>query len=449
MKRVDKANHSIAFSPSFPSGPWLIPEEQDQLVAALLRSGIIITSNNHDLPLKMGGKTDIYINLREARNNPEIISIIADAFYNPLMRLRADRFVEIPDAVSCFAGSISERTQLPIVTIREEAKAGRVVKGKLIGKLVPGESVAIIDDVITDGASKIAPYYECLRHGVNPSLVVLVDRQQGWKKKFASEGISMPVWSGMTLHDIRYRLINTFHMMERCDKALEEKNPIIIALDGKTWEEYLPILEQLRVTGCTFKVNDLLHDQSQRDIVRQLSTYGRVMVDVKAHDIPNTVANIAKQYRDCAPWAMTVHGSGGEGMIRNAVDVLGPLGSNVLVVTVLTSIDPKTCKEVYTRRPIDEVLALAAIGNRAGAHGFVCSPQELPKLKKLYPDKLFVIPGVRSLDADKNDQSRTATPEDAIKRGANYIVMGRQFFNAKNPVEEVYYVLRDELGIKI
>lgn len=449
MTRIDKALHSPSFSPSFPSDSWLIPEEQDQLVAALLKYEIIKTSNKRDLPLKMGGTTDIYINLREARNYPEAISFVADAFRNPLMRLRTDRFVEVPDAVSCFAGSISERMQLPIVTIREEAKAGRVVKGKLIGKLLPGEIIAIIDDVITDGASKITPYNECLKYGVNPSLIVLVDRQQGWKKKFASEGVSMPVWPGMTLHDIRYRLINTFGVMERCDLALEEQNPIIIALDGKSWEEYLPLIDQLRVTGCTFKVNDLLHDQSHRDIVRQLATYGRVMVDAKAHDIPNTVANITKQYRDCAPWAMTIQGSGGEDMIRQAVNVLDPVGTNVLVVTVLTSMDKKTCEEVYSRRPMDEVLALAEIGNRAGAHGFVCSPQELPRLKKLYPDKLFVIPGVRSPNADKNDQSRTATPAFTIKRGANRVVMGRQILGAKNPVEEVYRVLRDELQVKI
>jgi hypothetical protein len=91
-------------------------------------------------------------------------------------------------------------------------------------------------------------------------LVVLVDRQQGWKEKFSENGIILPVWPGMTLHDVRKLLISDFGVMQRCSAEAEERNCIIVALDGKSWEEALPIVDRLRPTGAILKVNDLLFD---------------------------------------------------------------------------------------------------------------------------------------------------------------------------------------------
>lgn len=445
-----KGVKEIFRNPSFPTGSWLSPEEQEQLVAALVKFGIIKISNKRDLPLKSGGMTDIYINLRDMRSHPQLTSFLADLFRNPLQRLKLDRFVEVPEGVSGLAGAISVRTGLPYVTVREEEKPGRVVKGKLIGELNAGERVAIIDDVITDGASKIAAYRECVRHGVNPSLVVLVDRQQGWPGKFSVNRVDMPVWAGITLHDIRQHLIQNFGLMERCDPEVEAKNPIIVALDGQPWDVFLPMVDRLRTTGCIFKVNDLLHDPSHRDIVGKLSTYGRVMVDFKAHDIPNTVANTCRQYMGAnPPWAVTIHASGGEEMIHSALDACRNTGTKVLVVTVLTSIDPATSQEVYSRRPKEEVDKLAEIAHDACAHGIVCSPEEVRRLKKKYPDMLYVIPGIRSEGQAQQDQKRISTPAEAIKRGANHIVMGRQIFKAADPVAEVHRILSSELNIAL
>ena len=244
-----------------PQSPWLDPSERKELVAGLLTHGLIKFSNGRDLPLKSGGKTDVYINLRDARNCPAAIALIAQAFENPVRRLNPDRFIEVPDAVSCFAGPLSLATGIPFVTIRERPKEGRVAKATSIGSAPFGSSAVILDDVVTDGESKIVPYREACAMGFNvENLVVLVDRQQGWKKKFAEHGIDLNVWPGMTLHDVRKLLVTDFGIMQRCNPEIEEKNCIIVALDGKSWDETLTIIDSLRPSGCILKVNDLVFD---------------------------------------------------------------------------------------------------------------------------------------------------------------------------------------------
>lgn len=424
---------------------WMAPWEQREFCEALLEYGLIKYSNARTLPLKKGGVTDIYINLRDARNNPKAISYIARVFAGALRRLGVKRFVEVPDSVSCFAGRVAEIVNIPMVTIREDPKAGRVSKARVIGEIKRGELLSVIDDVITDGASKEPCLEECLKAGarIGP-LVVTVDRQQGWKQNFAARSLDVEVWAGITLHDVRRYLIENL-VMERCDPKLEEKNPLILALDGKSWEQNLPILDELRTTGCIFKVNDLVLNEGIKNLVPNLQVYGRTMIDLKGHDIPNTLINIAKHLLPCPPWAVTVHGSGGEEMIRAVVRALEGTPTKVLVVTVLTSIDPNTCKEIYRRMPIGQVRTIAEIAHRAGAHGLVCSPEEVKELRGKYPHKTLVTPGVRSPGKDKGDQKRTGTPEGAIASGADHIVGGRQFTGAADPVGEVMRVLKEEL----
>jgi len=368
--------------------PWLTPYEQALAIQRLLEFGLIKFDNNRSLPLKKGGTTDIYINIRDARSNPAAIDFISRLYENPLRRISPKRFIEVPDAVSCFAGVISVNTGIPYITVREAPKAGRVSKAKTVGKNNFGETACILDDVITNGASKIVPYSEALSMGLNLlPLIVLVDRQQGWKKDFTKLGINLNIWPSMTLHDIRKHLI-TNGIMERCNKELEEKNPLIVALDGKSWEEILPVVDQLRTTGCILKVNDLLFNKGIENLVPNLQVYGRVMADLKSHDISNTVKNITKHLLPNPPWGVTVHGTGGENMIKATVETLKGTDTKVLVVTVLTSIDKKTGQEIYRRMPIRQVKVLAEIANRAGSHGFVCSPEEAPVLRKKYPKKL-------------------------------------------------------------
>ncbi len=431
-----------------PTGSWLDPTEQREISDLLLHYGIIKFDNDRSLPLKSGGKTDIYINERDVRSHPEALRGVVHAYENPLRRLDIARFVEVPEAVSGIAGALEYTTGIPYLTIREEEKAGRVTKGKVIGDYRRGDRVAIVDDVITDGASKLVPYRECLANGLDVrALVVLVDRQQGWQKKFAAEGVSLSVWAGMTLHDVRRYLIES-GAMRRCNPAAEENNPVIVALDNLCWDDALPLLDRLRPSGCIIKVNDLLFNKGIEWLLPNLSIYGRIMADLKAHDIGNTVATALKHLRACPPWAVTIHASGGQAMVAAAVKALEGTPTKVLAVTVLTSIDPKTSREVYNRRPWDEVKVLARCAKKMGAHGFVCSPKETAALRKLVgPDMLIVNPAVRSPGADAGDQKRVDTPAAAMASGANYIVGGRQFLGAADPVAEILRVKRDELKI--
>ena len=430
---------------------WLAPWEQEEIIENLLRSrgDVIKYDNARKLPLKMGGTTDIYMNLRNARRDPKVLAMLVEAYANPLRRLGVSSFAEVPDAVSCFAGPLSIKLNMPYVTIREQAKAGRVTKSTLIGDLCRGERVSIFDDVITDGESKIIPVRECLAAGVHLGpLVVLVDRQQGWQKKFKEAGLDLQVWSGMTLHDVRKYLIS-HGVMERCNKMVEEKNPIIVALDGKNWSEVLPIVDRLRTTGCILKVNDLLFWEGYKSLVPDLQTYGRVMVDLKGHDITKTLENIAKRFAKNPPWGVTVHASGGEAMIKGVVKTFEGTSTKVIAVTVLTSFDEKTCQEIYTRLPMEQAEYLVGVAARGGAHAIVCSPLEVGHLKRLYPNMVYITPGVRSAGVDVGDQKRVDTPVNTMKEGASYLVMGRQILESADPVAEVMRVLKDELSIAL
>ena len=431
------------------SSHWLAPWEQEEVIEALVGSGaeLVKHDNNRSLPLKSGGTTDIYMNLRNARNDPKAIKLLAELYANPLSRLKVKRFGEVPDAVSCFAGPLAVNMGLPFTTIREQAKEGRVSKANTIGRLVRGEPFVIIDDVVTDGASKIIPARMCLAAEVDLGpLIVLVDRQQGWRKKFTDEKLDLEVWSGMTLHDVRRYLID-HGIMQRCKPEVEAKNPIIVALDGKSWLDILPIIDQLRTTGCILKVNDLLFWEGYRNLVPDLQVYGRVMADLKGHDIPNTLENISKRFAANPPWAVTVHASGGEAMIKAVVKAFEGTPTKVLAVTVLTSMDKQTCEEIYVRRPWGQVKRLATIADRAGAHGLVCSTEEVAMLKAKYPKFELVVPGVRSPGADQGDQKRVGTPQGALEAGASYLMMGRQILGAADPVAEVRRLLKEEVKI--
>jgi len=432
-----------------PNGHWLTPGEQEYVIEAMLRYGILKYSNRFDLPLKSGGTTDIYVNIRDGRSNAEMNRIFARQFMNPIFRLNPARFSEVPDAVSCIAGIIQDKLDLPLVTIRKEAKEGRVSDAMMIGEMRRGDRIVCFDDVITDGASKVVPYRELTRRGAYLlPLVVMVDRQQGWKKYFEKNDIDWSVWSGMTLHHIRRYLIEK-DIMQRCDPKMEEKNPLIVALDGKDWEEILPVMEKLRTTGCILKFNDLVLYEGIKNLCPDAQVYGRDMIDLKGHDISNTLKNIAKRLLQNPPWAVTVHASGGFEMIKAVVDMLKGTPTKVLAVTVLTSMDPHTCEEIYTRLPIEQVRAMAAIAHAAGAHGLVSSAHEVKELRNLYPSMTLVTPGIRSAGADVGDQARVETPEAAMANGSSHLVMGRQILTAANPVAEIKRLLAEELKISL
>lgn len=196
------------------SSHWLTLWEQEAVREKLVRYNLVKWDNEGKLPLTGGGTTDVYIALRDARNTPESIDFLARTFAKPLLELRPDRFVEVPDSVSCFAGSLSVMTGIPYITIRKQAKQG----SRVIGAAKRGERVCIIDDVITSGDSEIVPYQECKAMGLEILLsIVLVDRQGGWQQNFEQQGISLEVWSGMTLQYVREWLIEQ-GLLKGCDE---------------------------------------------------------------------------------------------------------------------------------------------------------------------------------------------------------------------------------------
>lgn len=445
LKLLSEVSFVGARSFEVPTAGWIPREAHREVVLAMLSLGLIKSDNSRSLPLKSGGKTDVYVNLRDARSKALAINFLASLFSRPVMWIRPDRFIEVPDSVSCIAGPLSMMTDTPYVTIRAEAKEGRVADAKTIGEFHAGESVVILDDVVTNGASKVGPYKVCKEKGLNvKAILVLVDRQQGWEADFRKYDIEAPVWAGMTLHDVRRELIALGHM-ERCSLRVEDNNKIIAALDGKSLQETLSIADRLRPTGCILKVNDLLIGEGIDHLLPELSTYGRVMADLKSYDITNTVNNVMDRLAKHDPWAVTLHASGGGTMLRDARSRLR--NTKVLAITVLTSFDNETCQEIYHRLPLAQVKSLAKTANDAGADGLVCSPEEVAMLRRLYPHMLLVVPGVRSPGAEKHDQKRVDTPANTIEAGADYLVMGRQVINNPDPVAEVQRVHQEELKI--
>jgi orotidine-5'-phosphate decarboxylase len=170
-----------------------------------------------------------------------------------------------------------------------------------------------------------------------------------------------------------------------------------------------------------------------------------VMLDLKLHDIPNTVAKAVRRAADLNVQLLTVHASGGPAMLKAAVEA-APDDMTILAVTVLTSLSAddlelmgvKGMGQLSDRSECvrHHVLCLAQMAWECGARGFVCSPLEVAMLREhLGPDAVLVVPGIRPADSEKQDQARVATPADAVKNGASYIVVGRPIRCADDPVK--------------
>ncbi|PZW47069.1 orotidine-5'-phosphate decarboxylase [Humitalea rosea] len=174
--------------------------------------------------------------------------------------------------------------------------------------------------------------------------------------------------------------------------------------------------------------------------VAPLIAAGPVFLDLKLHDIPNTVAGATRAVCRTPPAMLTLHGAGGGAMIeaarRAAEDVAGDRRPILLAVTVLTSIDAATLAATgVAGDPVEQVLRLARLALSAGADGLVCSPREVARLRDaLGAAPFLVVPGVRPLGSPAGDQARTATPAEAVAAGADWIVLGRPITAAADPV---------------
>jgi orotidine-5'-phosphate decarboxylase len=221
------------------------------------------------------------------------------------------------------------------------------------------------------------------------------------------------------------------------------RNPIIAALDVPNAETALKLASQIAPVVGAFKIGGELFTAAGPDIVRRIRDTGAaVFLDLKFHDIPNTVAKAVASATRLDVQMLTIHTSGGLEMMRaaeasaqQAAKADGRAAPLVLGVTVLTSSNGSTLAEIGCEpNVVAQVERLARLAVKAGLRGLVCSPLEVAKLRQsLPPNTQLVTPGVRTGAEKADDQKRTLTPREAMAAGANWLVIGRPIYAAENP----------------
>ena len=217
---------------------------------------------------------------------------------------------------------------------------------------------------------------------------------------------------------------------------------ILIALDTSTAKEALSLADRLRGAVGGFKIGHQLFTAAGPEIVRTLVSKGdRLFLDLKYHDIPNTVAGAVQSAAELGVWMLNVHASGGAAMLqaaRAAADRAAERHGRrplLIAVTVLTSLDAAALAGIgIDETPLDHAVRLAKLAHQEGCDGVVASPQETAAIRRACgTDFLVVTPGIRGAAAERDDQARTMTPADAIRAGSSYLVIGRPVTGAQNP----------------
>lgn len=229
--------------------------------------------------------------------------------------------------------------------------------------------------------------------------------------------------------------------------AATSRGPIpIVALDFGRADLALAMVERLGDACKFYKVGGELFTAAGPQIVQTLRALGNdVFLDLKLHDIPNTVKGAARSAASIGAKLLTVHATGGREMVEAAVEGAGTT-CGVLGVTILTSLDAAMLRSAWGRKSLEvygEVLRLAGDCAAVGAHGVVCSGLEAQKIGAKYGDKLkLLVPGIRPAGGRTDDQKRTVTAAEAAKAGADYIVLGRMITEAKEPASELRSVMK-------
>jgi orotidine-5'-phosphate decarboxylase len=221
------------------------------------------------------------------------------------------------------------------------------------------------------------------------------------------------------------------------------RNPIFVALDVPTQEAALALARELAPVVGGFKIGSELFTSAGPDIVRAIRATGSaVFLDLKFHDIPNTVAKAVASAVMLDIQMLTIHTSGGIEMMRAAEESAHAVASKanrpaplVLGVTVLTSMDGAGLSELGWKPDVGrQVERLADLAVKAGLRGLVCSPLEIARLRQILPeDTQLITPGIRTGAEKADDQKRTLTPKQAMDAGANWLVIGRPIYAASNP----------------
>lgn len=234
---------------------------------------------------------------------------------------------------------------------------------------------------------------------------------------------------------------------------LKPRERIILSLDFDALVKAQRVIIPVRTIGIdTFKIGYQMAlarggiDESvflAKEFFAGDQNEGKVLLDLKFHDIPNTVGRAMEKLTEMGIWAVTVHASAGFDVLKTVVNYSG--NSLIFVVTVLTSMNPEACKQVYGRYPQQVVKDFSKLAQDAGAHGIICSARDLEVIKDI--KLLKVTPGIRPKWALKNDQVMTMTPSEAISAGADYLIIGRPITNPPEaigtPVEAAKLIINE------
>jgi orotidine-5'-phosphate decarboxylase len=237
--------------------------------------------------------------------------------------------------------------------------------------------------------------------------------------------------------------------MEHPTNSSNPKDRLTVALDLPDAKQALAFVDSLGDTCQWFKVGMELYYATGNSLVQELRQRGfNIFLDLKLHDIPNTVAGAIRSATQAGASLLTIHASGGAAMLAAAAEAAAtPAAPSLLAVTVLTSMDANQLSGIgITATPAEQVLRLAKLAKTAGIDGMVCSPEEVNILRnEMGPQTMLVIPGIRSAGAAIGDQKRVATPATAIAQGASMLVVGRPITQAPNPKQAAQAIL-DEIA---
>ena len=233
-------------------------------------------------------------------------------------------------------------------------------------------------------------------------------------------------------------------------KGINPKDPkdqLAVALDVADARLALDLVDRLGDSCRWLKVGMELYYAAGNSLLDALRSRGyRIFLDLKLHDIPNTVAGGVSSLAKVGAELLTIHASGGQAMMTAAAEAAkGPNAPRLLAVTVLTSIDADEMAGVgFAGTPAEQVLRLARLAKESGINGFVCSADEVATLRaELGPEAMLVVPGIRPAGSAADDQRRLATPADAISRGASLLVVGRPITKAPNPGDAARAILKE------
>lgn len=211
-------------------------------------------------------------------------------------------------------------------------------------------------------------------------------------------------------------------------------SPIYVALDTPDLERAIAIATRVRHHVGGIKLGLEFFMANGRAGVKEMAEIGLpIFLDLKFHDIPNTVGKAIQALRPLEPAILTVHASGGRAMLEDA-KAAAPTGTKVVAVTTLTSLDGEDLRAIGVERdPHEQVLRLTELARESGVDGIVCSGAEVQAAKAAWPGGFFVVPGVRPSDGPIGDQKRVVTPREALDAGASILVVGRPITQADDP----------------